>query len=524
MLIRIIFLVTKFLHLWAIAVVVAMGFLITLFAATFMQQVEQQNIKANFMQVVADDIFAIRTTLHWYLEPLEAVAAFYRVSSSFTRQEFSTFVKPFLESRPAIASIQWIPYVPIAQRATYEATLGNGTTTIRDSAPFTFTEYRGNDLIPARTRAEYYPIYYAEPLNKAEAPLGFDLGSDPIIRATLHRARDGAQIIAHEQVSFAEKNAPQQIIIQLFYPIYKVDALTSTMQNPGINFLGFVSIVLRVHEVVATALTELTPDDVHLDIYENFALPEQRQLYHYPPLAHDPLTTVKAHQLIWNGEQTGNELLVTESFTIGGKEWQVVGQPTAMYVAKNQRWYHWFVWIAGLLLTGTLTNYLVLLINRNHQVESRVTKQTDQLRQVNQQLQDALQELQFQKTLLECTSEAAQDGILVVSSNRQWLFFNQRFVDMWQIPQEIAARGSSAEGIPWVVAQVANPQKSRQNIEDLYAHPDATSYDEIILKTGAVFERFSAPVKRSDGMIYGRVWYFRDISLRKKNGRSVAPK
>lgn len=225
---------------------------------------------------------------------------------------------------------------------------------------------------------------------------------------------------------------------------------------------------------------------------------------------------IKHQRLSCSFQHVTETLLVVKPLTPLSQQWQLVLQPTAAYLANHALWYHWFVWACGLFGTASVALYLALALNGKHEAELLVCRRTEQLRQANAQLQTTLQELQFQKSLLECTSEAAQDGILVVSPERKWLFFNQRFVEMWQLPQQIVERRASAEGVPWIVNQVADPQRSRQNIEQLYAEPTARAADEITLKNGAIYERFSAPVQRADGFIYARVWYFRDISARKR--------
>ena len=50
----------------------------------------------------------------------------------------------------------------------------------------------------------------------------------------------------------------------------------------------------------------------------------------------------------------------------------------------------------------------------------------------------------------------------------------------------------------------------------LYEHRHETSRDELSLKDGRVFDRYSAPMFGPDDQYFGRVWYFRDITERKR--------
>ena len=58
--------------------------------------------------------------------------------------------------------------------------------------------------------------------------------------------------------------------------------------------------------------------------------------------------------------------------------------------------------------------------------------------------------------------------------------------------------------------------RSLEKVRYLYEHRRETSRDEIALTDGRVFDRYSAPMFGPDDRYYGRVWYFRDITERKR--------
>lgn len=129
--------------------------------------------------------------------------------------------------------------------------------------------------------------------------------------------------------------------------------------------------------------------------------------------------------------------------------------------------------------------------------------------------QDQEQSLAIQRMLLDSQSEASPDGILIVSNERKWLSFNQRFIEMWHIPESVVTRGESKPALQAVVNQLANPEQFLARIEYLYAHPDEYGHDEICLQDGRFFEQYSRPVRDEAGSNYGRIWYYRDITERK---------
>ena len=92
--------------------------------------------------------------------------------------------------------------------------------------------------------------------------------------------------------------------------------------------------------------------------------------------------------------------------------------------------------------------------------------------------------------------------------------FNQRFVELWGLPPEVAALKSDQRAMEAVLGQLVDPAAFVARVEWLYEHREARSEEEIALRDGRRFDRYSAPMFGPDGTYYGRVWYFRDITAR----------
>ena len=132
------------------------------------------------------------------------------------------------------------------------------------------------------------------------------------------------------------------------------------------------------------------------------------------------------------------------------------------------------------------------------------------------QQREAERELRFQKSLLESQSEASIEGILVVSADGRMASFNRRFVEMWGIPDDVVASRSDRAALQSVQGKLVDPGEFLARVAYLYEHPAEESRDEIRLRDGRTFDRYSTPVRGSDGTPYGRVWFFRDVTDRKR--------
>ncbi len=149
--------------------------------------------------------------------------------------------------------------------------------------------------------------------------------------------------------------------------------------------------------------------------------------------------------------------------------------------------------------------------------EQGLTAKATQLARIAIERSYAQQELLRSNAMLKAQQEAAIDGILVIDENRQVASYNQRFCQLWQIPPQLIESGDEGKLLQCLLSQLENPQEFLTQAESLYTHPTQTSYDEFTFKDGRIFEVYSAPVLSPSGSYYGRIWYNRDITERKRS-------
>lgn len=117
-------------------------------------------------------------------------------------------------------------------------------------------------------------------------------------------------------------------------------------------------------------------------------------------------------------------------------------------------------------------------------------------------------------SLLTATLESTADGILVMGNDGRVAGFNEQFLSMWNLPPEIMDADSDEPALRLVIAQVADPVAFTARLGEVQEDAAAESHDVVELRDGRTLERYSRPQRVGDRIV-GRVWSFRDVTLRR---------
>jgi len=217
----------------SVALVLLVGVSLTAILFNIGQDQQQAHTQAEFERQAGTYVAAIQKGIERNLEVIESIGGLYAASDKVGRQEFGEFVRGPLSRHKDIQALEWIPRVTGSDRASYEEALHDWLPGFQ----FTQREVQGR-MVRSRQRAEYYPVYYVEPLNGNEAAVGFDLGSDPARLQALERPRDTGEVVATAAITLVQE-AGQQSGFLIFQPIYRSGAAHETIEERRENLAGY---------------------------------------------------------------------------------------------------------------------------------------------------------------------------------------------------------------------------------------------------------------------------------------------
>lgn len=206
---------------------------------------------------------------------------------------------------------------------------------------------------------------------------------------------------------------------------------------------------------------------------------------------------------------------------IGLPREQLLGRPVVDFASTSQDLFFWEDVAAG---RSRAIRSETLLKRGNgdiRQIERRVSLvQIDQgpavfmvamvdrsdQRSAEQQLENIIAELR-------ATLESTADGILVVDMDGGIRGFNQRFAELWDVPESMLSERNDAAIFGWLTEHVRDTESYRERMGQISRAPLLEADDVLLLRSGRVLERVTLP-QFARGRPIGRVFSFRDITQR----------
>ena len=340
------------------------------------RELEARNRADQFTMLSQRCVEAIGAGIGGSISALESLHVLFDASQDVSRAEFATGAAPHVERHDYIQVLAWAPRVPAAARVLSE-------TRAREDGMEKFQIVEGHDstgLQRARPRAEYYPIYYADPYIGNEAALGWDLAWHPATAAALSAAGDLNRAVVSIHALPSQAGARQAAYL-VFMPVYHQGLLYSVKERRK-NLKGFIVGGFRYSDLTDEALGLLDPAGIDIRISDVTDPASPVLLHHHnqasPPIAGrtPPATSPPAEEAL-HWEQV---------LDVGEHHWLVrcAAAPDSVHYLAS--WTPWWILAGGLLFTTILTTWVAALVGQAARVQALVEQKTLALRESEAQL------------------------------------------------------------------------------------------------------------------------------------------
>ncbi len=199
----------------------------------------------------------------------------------------------------------------------------------------------------------------------------------------------------------------------------------------------------------------------------------------------------------------------------------LIGKPVVDLAATPEDIYFWEDVAAG-LADHILSETLLLHANGTTvPVERRVSRVTLNdsaaifVVGIRDQSEERRIECELEKLVAElrATLESTADGILVTDLDGGIRGYNQRYADLWNLPQELMTQRNDSAIHAWMAQNVVDATTYAARLAAIARSPLLEAKDTMLLRNGTILERVTLP-QYARGRPIGRVYSYRDITQR----------
>ncbi len=369
----------------ALVVTLAIGIGASLAVFFVAQRWGDETLRIDYDVASNSRILAVKRTLQDHVTVLDMLGRYCEVTKRVERDEFKQFIRNPLNRDPDIVMMAWLPRVPSAQRGTFEA--ANRTMGL---AGFKIIERNARgEVKDAGSRAEHFPVLFAEPYDRNKAMVGVDFEAIPSVREALQRASKDNKMVAiidkaglftpgsqsgKNPQAEASSDPPPRLLCLLLQPVYKDGEPVNTAETRRESLLGFVACAFDIGEAIENTLRLTKSSGLDISIFDTTT--KQRQLlYKYLSRSHTPADSMPLEDRWQRIVDTHG----TMSFALANVQWTVVCTPTRVFLLTHTPEDSWLLMACGLMATIMLAGHLLWIMKHAVQTEQLVMGRTSEL-------------------------------------------------------------------------------------------------------------------------------------------------
>ena len=299
------------------------------------------------------------------LDSLESLGGFFDAAERIDRRPFGSFARNTLARIGAVRAISWIPRVKGSER---DACVQAGRRELDPEFDLVERGAEGTWTSAAR-REEYAPIFFLEPAGRPEWKLGADAAADPLHREALARARDTGEPAATAPAPLGRGG---ELGFTVYRPVYGRDESRDTIAARRTSLVGWAAGLFLVPDLVREGLAGSETQGLRFELVDVTNPRAERRLH-----ADEP-------------DRAAGPDVRTTRYDLGGRAWEMRFARLAPHGGPSRQ--AWGVLAGGLLFTGLLGAFLLVVTGRADSIEELVARRTKEIERANASLRHEIGE------------------------------------------------------------------------------------------------------------------------------------
>jgi signal transduction histidine kinase/CHASE1-domain containing sensor protein len=343
------------------------GFILTIAAVLLVYEVDSRDQLRIFIRTGYAMAEAVSETFRDIKGNVAAIKRFKEGSIHIDKQEFVVFSEPMTRTS-AIQGYQLVSFVPAINKAGFEAEVrSNGVENF-----FIWEKMsQGNQIPVSELTAPYYPVRYVVPWSENNSIVGFDLGSEPQLRAALEESVRTGLVTAVGPINLVQESSENSSML-ILCPVFEDGFRSEINQNDGgpkRHLNGYAVGVMRMESILDVVLKKYSDQELFMKIHLVDLADERgpKLLATYPHGETNKQSVVMDRQYF---KQFKN--VISFPIFIFGRPLAMVSHTPSTFSHTNLLHESRLVGFAGLFLTTVLTLFIGLSRNRHRDLEFQI--------------------------------------------------------------------------------------------------------------------------------------------------------
>jgi len=203
---------------------------------------------------------------------IESLSFFIQNTPEIDQTLFEDFTNPFLKESNGVKALEWAPLIIDSDRGEYES-----NQVFLNDKKFNITQKNvSGSLIPAKTKLQYYPVHFINPIVTNEKALGYDLSSNDLRGESIKSSFQSGSISFTEPINLVQESSTS-------FGILAMKHIPKSEYNPPGVVLGVYSMPLFMNNILDYELhnidiivsdrlnkrTNLFTSAINFEIYKN---------------------------------------------------------------------------------------------------------------------------------------------------------------------------------------------------------------------------------------------------------------